>query len=306
MLRHRLVRSLTLLCCLLLICDGTASLAQEPVTVSYGDVAWSPDGTRLSFTEFRNTGQRMSLASLKIDIYVVKADGTDLKKITGADRNAAGPAWSKDGKRILFGASPVGSMDGREIFSVNADGTGLLQLTHSGNNNSPSISPDGTRVVFNCGGGRKPQICAMNADGTNVAPLTNDTTLGFFNPQWSPAGNTIAYYVEKGDQHDQIWTMNADGSGQKLLTNNVGHNYYPSWSPDGKLLIFTSNRDTATSLYVMNASDGSDLRRLPINGSNARYSPDGTRLAAIVGGRTDSKIVVSDASGGNPVTIVPR
>ncbi len=92
----------------------------------------------------------------------------------------------------------------------------------------------------------------MNIDGSNIKALTTDNTLAFYNPIWSPDGKKIVYYVEKGDNKDQIWTMNADGSDQKLLTNNIGHNFYPSWSADGKQIIFCSNRDgEAQVIYSM-------------------------------------------------------
>ena len=295
--------------CLLVIAAMTGA-GQEPVTVSYGSLAWSPDGRSLSFTEFRNTGQRMSQATLKLGVYIVKADGTGLKRVSPEDSRATGPVWSKDGTRLFYTSMTLTTPSdppSREIVSVRIDGTGLKTLTTGGQSSNPSVSPDGKQIAYNCGPEpRKPQICVMNADGSGSKALTTDNTLAFYNPEWSPTGKTIAYYVERGDNKDQIWTMKADGSGATLLTNNIGHNFYPTWSADGRTIMFTSNRDGATGLYTMNA-DGSNLKRLPVSGASARFSPDGKKLAMVVGGRADSKIVVADADGTtNARTIVPK
>lgn len=66
--------------------------------------------------------------------------------------------------------------------------------------------------------------------------------------------------------------MNSDGTDQKLLTNNLGHNFYPSWTADGKRIIFNSNRDGEDEVaYSMNP-DGSDIRRL-MKGNSSRTVP---------------------------------
>jgi len=295
--------------CLIAIA-ATTGIAQEPVTISYGGLAWSRDSQFVTFSEFQNTGQRMSPASLKLSVYVVKADGTGVTRISREETNANGATWSKDGSRLFYTAitpAPASGGTSRDIASIRIDGTGQTMLTTGGQSSSPSVSPDGKRIVFNCAPDpRKPQICVMNADGSGVKALTNDNTLAFYNPEWSPVSDTITYYVERGDNKDQIWTMNADGSGAKLLTNNVGHNFYPTWSADGRTILFTSTRDGAAGLYTI-GSDGSNVTRFPAAGSGARFSPDGKKIAMVVGGRTDSHIVIADADGTtNAKTIVPK
>lgn len=275
---------------------------QEPVTISYGDVSWSPDGRWLSFTQFTNTGVKMTPTSLKLDIFVVQSDGTGLQRVTSDAKNNAGANWAKDGKRLYFVASIPGQMADRKIYSIKLDGSDVTELRLGpGPNANPSLSPDGKRLVYNCGS----QICVADVDGSHVRSLTNDTTLKFFDPKWSPDGKAIAYYVEKGDQKDQIWTMNADGKNERLLTNNVGHNYYPTWSADGTRLMFSSDRDGTRALYTMNA-DGTNIQRFVEKASTGRFSPDGKRLALVMGGRTDSRIVVANADGTNQITILPK
>jgi len=274
----------------------------ETVSKNYQGVAWSPDSQSLSFTlmEIKNTTPR----SMKADIYVMRADGTGVKKITGDGLNGFGSTWSKDGRRIYFGAVNPATKE-RQIYAVNADGSGLTQLTKTGRNTAPVVSPDGKKIVFNSETvERKPQISVMNIDGSNIKTLTADNTIAFYNPIWSPDGKRIVYYTEKGDNKDQIWVMNADGANQKLLTNNVGHNFYPSWSADGKRIIFTSDRDGEKQvIYSMNA-DGTDVKRLlKTNGFYAKFSPDGKRIAFISGKFPESSILIADADGKNEINV---
>jgi Tol biopolymer transport system component len=151
----------------------------------------------------------------------------------------------------------------------------------------------------------KAQICVMDANGANVRTLTKDDTRAFFNPVWSPDGKSFVYYVEKGDQKDQIWTMNADGTGQTLLTNNIGHNYYPSWLPDGSRVLFTSLRDGAAATIYTMKPDGSDLKRLT-EAMSGRFSPDGKWMAIITGGATGSRVMIANPDGSPLMTILPK
>ncbi len=289
----------------ILILAAMSIFAQETSSVSYQAVAWSPDGKYLSFTrmEVSNTQPR----TMKTDIYIMKADGTEIRRITGDESNEFTSSWSKDGKTIFFGASLQGSRES-DIFSVKADGSGLKRLTNgSGRIGSPAVSPDGKKIVYNVYlVERKPQIFVMNADGTEAKNLTNDNTLAFYSPVWSPDGKKIVYYVEKGDNMDQIWVMNTDGSKKTLLTNNIGHNFFPSWSINGKQIIFTSKRDgDEERLYSMN-SDGSDIKRMnDISTSNARYSPDGKKIAYISGKFPQTSIMVANADGTNAKKVSP-
>lgn len=276
--------------------------AQETVSVSYFGVVWSPDSKYVSFAEMRMKNSKPP--SRKMDVYIMKADGSDMKKITGDQSNATGPSWSKDGNRIFFRAtSPTNNKEGN-IFSIKRDGTDLIQLTKGGQNSSPVVSPDGEKIVFNAETvEHKPQIYVMNIDGSGVKALTDDNTVAFYNPVWSPNGKKIVYYVEKGDQMDQIWTMDADGTYQKLLTMNIGHNFYPSWSADGKQIVFSSTRDGEKGIYTMNV-DGSKVKRLPgVRSFYARYSPDRRKIAFLSGEFPQTNIFTANADGSNQVQI---
>ena len=284
-------------------------LAQQKTAIFHQDVSWSPDGKYIAFCGMHDFDDKAH--TFKADIYVMRADGSDLRMISDPDRNEFYTAWAKG--RIAFGADAAESK-GSDLYTANPDGTGLRQLTKNAKRNStPAFSRDGKKIAFvSTRDSDKYQIYVMNADGSAIKRLTTDSNVGYFNPQWSPDGKRILFYAEKGDGKDQIWTMKSDGTDPKLLTANVGHNIFPGWSPDGKKIIFSSSKREQLAggsfvdgsyLYVMNA-DGTALAKLgSIQSFFARYSPNGKRIAYVSGKFPSTVIYVANADGSDPVKI---
>jgi len=275
----------------------------ENGSVFYQEVNWSPDGKSFSYSVYRKSDPTDK--QVKSEIYIMKADGTNPQKISD---DATWTSWSKDGKRILFSRSSADKKTS-DLFTVKADGSEPIQLTKDAKRNShPQFSPDGKRIVFtSTRDSDKNQLYVMNSDGTNIKRLTTDPAVGYFNPIWSPDSKKIVYYAEKGDQKDQIWTIKPDGSNQILLTGNVGHNTFPSFSPDGKSIIFNSTRDGEQAIYTMNSADGANLKRVAgIKSYFARYSPNGKKIAFIVGGFPKNDVYIADADGSNQVKITNK
>lgn len=299
--------SRSLLSFLFLILGVVTGTAQTPMF--HQDVSWSPDGKYLAFTGMHDFDEQRR--NFKADIYVIRVDGSDQRKISSDERNEFYSSWGKE--RIAFGADVIGTKDS-DIYTVNADGSDLRQVTRGGGRNAtPSISRDGKRIVFvSTRDGGKHQIYIANLDGTGLRRLTTDATIGYFNPQFSPDGKRIVYYTEKGDGKDQVWVMNTDGSNMKLLTADIGHNIFPGWSPDGKRIIFSSSkRDTdqtgsyvdGSFLYAMNA-DGSRLAKIGnIKSFYGRFSPDGKKLAYIAGKFPETAVYIANADGSGAVKI---
>ena len=150
------------------------------------------------------------------------------------------------------------------------------------------------QIAFSSNRDGNSEIYVMNADGGNQRRLT-DNLASDYSPSWSPDGKRIAF-VSRRDGHvhpirgwptSEIYVMDADGGNPQNLTNDPHHDYSPSWSPDGKRIVFGSERDRGkdnphnTEIYVMDAG-GKNQRNLTNNRTEDMYpawSPDGERIA---------------------------
>ena len=203
-------------------------------------------------------------------------------QLTGAE-GSSGTAATTAG-RIVFASAAPGNFD---IFSVEPDNSGLLNLTNSPDQEwDPELSPDGMRIAFSRRrvGSNSADIWTMRVDGSGQQRLIRE--LGGpidRDPAWSPNGSRIAWTRTVGGiNSSQVWTMEADGSGRTRLTSVVPGRYdhSPVWSPDGSQIAFVSSRGGGfPDLWVM-SRNGADQERLT-SSPGADASPDwhGTRIA---------------------------
>ncbi|MEK9638580.1 MAG: Tol-Pal system beta propeller repeat protein TolB [Pelagibacteraceae bacterium] len=149
------------------------------------------------------------------------------------------PRFSPDGKKIIMSFAKDGNSD---IYTMDLENRIVEKITnHPSIDTSPSYSPDGKYICFNSDRSGYQQIYVMKSDGSNVKRISFGSGI-YGTPVWSPRGDLIAFTkLHKGKFY--IGVMRTDGSGQRLLTEN----YYqeaPSWSPNGRVLIFY--RETKT------------------------------------------------------------
>ena len=149
------------------------------------------------------------------------------------------PRFSPNGKKIIMSFAKDGNSD---IYTMDLENRIVEKITnHPSIDTSPSYSPDGKYICFNSDRSGYQQIYVMNKDGSNVKRISFGRGI-YGTPVWSPRGDLIAFTkLHKGKFY--IGVMRTDGSGERLLTENF-YQEAPSWSPNGRVLIFY--RETKT------------------------------------------------------------
>ena len=264
------------------------------------------------------------------DPYVAALDGSQRQPLAPA----AGLDYAVTGSTagtVAFASDRDGNL---EIYRVNADGSGLINLTMNaapdgnpvysrggaflafarsgalwtmtsagaspqavaaGNAYTPRWSPDDARLVFELWNGSvEADLWIVNRDGSGLRPLTSAAGTEAY-ASWSPDGSRIAFQAGR-----DIFIINADGTGQVNLTNDALEQYAPAWSPDGTRIAFAESGDIKTMGPAGGTrtplSSGPGVDALPL------WSPDGTKIAFA---RTDAAgtrrdLVVANADGSAP------
>lgn len=187
----------------------------------------------------------------------------------------ADPSWTSSGATILFSGTdkplvPVigGGLEIPElqIFRVNPDGTELRKLTTASKYNSePSVSPDGSRIVYSRRDFQRAELWIMDSGGNDQRRLGQAVSRDEFSPEWAPSGESIAFTaLEPGAVGARIGLVQADGSNQRTLSfQSLSHVARPSWSPDGTKLVFLGRKNGASEIRIyLSNSDGSILQVL--------------------------------------------
>jgi TolB protein len=199
-----------------------------------------------------------------MDIFESDLDGGNLRRLTDTPGYDAEGAFSPDGRQIAFCSTRDGDPD---IYVMNADGSNVRQLTNSpGYDGGPFISPDGKWVVFRSDRDKEGflQIYVVGIDGAHETPLTTNPNSVNWAPYWHPSEPFIIW---TGADHSDpqarpnydLWLMRYERKDGLILpgpitrvTDNPTADVLPVFSPDGKRLMWTSNRtaDHASQLYI--------------------------------------------------------
>jgi Tol biopolymer transport system component len=293
---------------------ASASPAVQGLSPRASDVVGTP-------IDVSALGGRIVFSNATEDIWMVNADGSGLQRLTTNSAHDFAPALSPDGKQIAFRSERDGNS---EVYVMDADGSGQHDLSNDSKDDwGPTWSPDG-RVLWNCVRGTTIsfQACLVAPDpgGTAQDLLPIDIYVEY--QAWSPDGSRIAFMspgpsgFTGSDPAYDIYVVNADGSGLEQLTDDPGQDGFPSWSPDGTKLAFSSTRDDCSNsdapdcrttgdigpyhtIYVMNA-DGTDQHRISLRfGMFVDWSPDGNDLVFSPG----LNVIRPDGTGLNRIPV---
>ena len=262
---------------------------------------WSPDGARVLFETDRNGN---------LDLYTVRADGSDLRRLTTHPYQDEQPHWSPDGRWIVFHRTPYqsGPFEHAWLNLVSADGTAekvLLDTLHR--DFDPTWAPDGSQIIFSCDRfGRIWDLCSVKLDGTGLRSVLYSD--GAQHAEWSPDSARVAFQSFAGGQ--AIWIAGVDGSNAASLTPGLV-SFDFAWSPDGaRLVLATYDGAGGYSIQRVNR-DGTGLTALtpiPDAAGDGRWSPDGTRIAFYSqrGGEQQIWVMNPDGSSMHPITSGPE
>lgn len=227
--------------------DGTGK--QQLTTSSGTDTspAWSPDGSKIAFAT-------PDAGNVHVSIAIINADGSGFRRLAGASATLDGqPSWSPDGSQLVFTAG-----GGDAIEAMNADGSNrrrLLSKLAGEQYRNPRWSPNGTTIAFTSTRGKATnhavdhELFLMNADGTNVRQLTNNS-FEDHRPDWYPDGSKLAF--GRGGAVAGVYTIKPDGTSETKLVSDPFFNGVPSpsISADGQQILY----QTLLGLKVANAN----------------------------------------------------
>ncbi len=258
--------------------DGNIGLAGfidtstgNPVSIAMESVDVSHDGTKATF----NLVTDDTSGGAYYDVYVANADGSGEPTQLTLDGNSWYPEFSPNGQQIVY-------LRNYEVWMMNADGSNQHVVLPTSTFNawaySATFSPDGTKIAaeleWEPNGNYQDGIAIMNADGSNVVPLTG-FNLGCTGldetPSFTNDGTKIMfseYCSSEGASYESLYTVTMDGTRAPLLAGNVGiYHYNPI--PAGDKIVFQSNQaipgSLAFEIYSMNA-DGTGITQLTSNG----------------------------------------
>ncbi|HET9494274.1 MAG TPA: hypothetical protein VFR15_08595 [Chloroflexia bacterium] len=211
--------------------------------------------------------------------------------VTAGSTASAGSGAVRGGGRISFVRTTEGGAK-RDLYIVNADGTGQHQITRDiVIEGTTQWSSDGRKILMQAGvnGVSNVVMLDIGEDNRAVQPLSLTSDIGSDSafPAWSPDGTKIAFQSKGDGDLFQVYVMDADGNNKRRLSDGKGFAGLPTWSPDGTAIAYVAgDQQTAGSqreLYVVSVSGGEPRRltSLKTSLSNPQWSPDAKEISVL-------------------------
>ncbi len=262
-------------------------------------LSWSPDGKQLAFAD------HTPLAGYSTQIFILSLDTLARTRMETGCESTFGPGFSPLGGSLVY-------------LCVRDDGDyslNLLDLRGGSNKRlfagplrirNPTWTRDGARIIFSYGSGNTPfagaggnlwQITPGGTESPEKMAVGHDATSAIV----SSSGNRLAYVQTQ--INGNIWRVDLDGSNAKahILVTSTREQYAPSISPDGKRVVFSSNRSGSDEIWVCD-SDGSNAQQLTSFGGaltgTPHWSPDGKQIVFDSRVAGEANVYVIDADGG--------
>ncbi|MBI1791298.1 MAG: serine/threonine-protein kinase [Acidobacteria bacterium] len=263
---------------LVTVATGEKRPLTSPPPLLSGDFtpAVSPDGRTIAFCRAPNANRgEIYTQALNQD----RTPAGEPRQITFEGRMSLSPAWTGDGREIVFASGATGAT--LSLWRVAASGSVKprpLLLLPGGNGMLPAISAQGNRLAYARDSSHE-NIWQVTVEGGKPGAPARfiPSSRRDFEPRFSPDGTKIAFSSDRSGS-TQVWIANADGSGPVQLTSLGGSlTSGPHWSPDGRLLAFLSNAEGQNELYLMRADGGAPQRLTisPAHDTAPSWSRDG-------------------------------